>query len=815
MPEPTRKLAAIVFTDIVGFTKLTADDQQKASDLLDIQRNEIKPIVESYGGLWIKEMGDGLILTFNTITNAVKCSIKIQAKAKTIDDLNLRIGIHLGEILEKEGDIIGDDVNVAARIEPFAAPGGIAISNKVNDALIREADFKTKYLGKPKLKGVGQEVKVYCITSHGLPETDLSQVSAKLEPEGFQWNVMNSLGVAASMIGLFMLINFMFLRIGYADKDETPSIAILPFENKGAEADEFYAYGISSDLIADVTSAGLIRVAGLKDIEKLDYSNMSYDDLSKKLFVRYVAQGTLWKMDSVFQLSMEIFDTKLSKVVYTKRWQTNWTDLATIKDDLSDNILETLEIKILQDPEKQIVESNPEAYEYYLRAKHKYDKIKTKDDTEIAKGLIRKAINLDENLLDAKLLLGDILEDYGEMDGALELYTEVLEQAEEIGDKSSVGNSLSDIGGIYWKKGDYKQALDNYLKAKGIFEKLDAKANVATCLHSIGILHEYKGEIDTAIAHYQKAYDMYEEIDHRGGMASGLNALGIGSSIKGDYDKAIEYYKMAIPIAEEMESIASIGSFYGNMGYEYNAKGEYELALEYYNKSLEISKELGNKVGIAWMTGNIGAVYRNMGDYEQTLKQYQNALLIREELKDTTNIASRINFIGNMHFWIGENDKALEYYEKSFSIRNEIGNNYLITNSLNSFGIFYCLLGEYKKSASYLEKSIKLMQEEKKGEYEKDWGVLTYLYLSYKQLGKEYDEEEIPSLLEDTNIEDFDYNHILIFALYQLLEDNSFLETSYNTIRGKTKWLDDEKMEKFLNYPIPRQIVEEWEKVNA
>ena len=815
MPEPTRKLAAIVFTDIVGFTKLTAEDQSKASSLLKTQRDLFQPLVAQFNGSWIKEMGDGLILTFDTVTDAVNCCIKLQDASKQIDDLDLRIGIHQGEILIEENDIIGDDVNIAARIEPFAAPGGIAISNKVNDALIREADFTTKYLGKPKLKGVGQKVEVYCITSHDLPETDLSKVSAKLEREGFQWNVMNSLGVAASVIGLFMLINFMFLRIGYADKDETPSIAILPFENKGAEADEFYAYGISSDLIADVTSAGLIRVASLKDIEKLEYQDMETNALAKKLFVRYVAQGTLWKMDSVFQLSMEIFDTKESKVVYTKRWQTDWKDLATIKDDLSDNILETLEIKILQDPEKQIVESNPEAYEYYLRAKHKYDKIKTKDDTEIAKGLIRKAINLDENLLDAKLLLGDILEDYGEMDGALELYTEVLEQAEEIGDKLSVGNSLGNIGVIYRKKGDYKQALDKYLKAKDIFEKIDSKANIANSLHSIGVLHEYQGGIDTAIAHYQKAYDMYEEIDHRGGMASGLNALGIGSSIKGDYDKAIEYYKMAIPIAEELESKSGIGSLYGNMGYEYNAKGEYELALEHYNKSLQISKELGNKVGIAWMTGNIGAVYRNMGDYEQTLKQYQNALLIREELKDTTNIASQINRIGHLNFWIGEYDKALENYEKSFSIRNEIGNNYLITSSLNSFGIYYCLLGEYKKSISYLEKAIKLMQEEKKGEYEKDWEILTYLYLSYKGLGDEYDEEEIPLLLEDINIEDFDYNHWLIFALYQLLEDNSFLERSYNTIRGKSEWLDDEKAEKFLNYPIPKQIIEEWEKVNA
>ena len=97
-----------------------------ASDLLDIQRSVIKPLVESNGGKWIKEVGDGLILTFDTITNAVNCCIEIQDKARSIENLSLRIGIHLGEIIEKENDIIGDDVNVTARIEPFSAPGGIA-----------------------------------------------------------------------------------------------------------------------------------------------------------------------------------------------------------------------------------------------------------------------------------------------------------------------------------------------------------------------------------------------------------------------------------------------------------------------------------------------------------------------------------------------------------------------------------------------------------------------------------------------------------------------------------------------------------------
>ena len=106
MIEPTRKLAAIVFTDIVGFTKLTAKDQSKASALLRQQRKTFQPIVNDHKGDWVKEVGDGLILTFDTITDAVNCCIKLQNISKNIDDLVLRIGIHLGEILIEENDII-------------------------------------------------------------------------------------------------------------------------------------------------------------------------------------------------------------------------------------------------------------------------------------------------------------------------------------------------------------------------------------------------------------------------------------------------------------------------------------------------------------------------------------------------------------------------------------------------------------------------------------------------------------------------------------------------------------------------------------
>ena len=181
MTEKKRKLAAIVFTDIVGFTELTAADQNKAADLLKIQRDIFKPLVKKFNGDWVKEMGDGLLLIFDTVMDAVECCIELQTSAQSIDDLNLRIGIHQGEILLDGDDVIGDDVNIASRAEPFSEPGGIVITDRVNASLMREPAYKTKLIGKPSLKGVRQEISLFCIISHNLPETDISRVAAKLE----------------------------------------------------------------------------------------------------------------------------------------------------------------------------------------------------------------------------------------------------------------------------------------------------------------------------------------------------------------------------------------------------------------------------------------------------------------------------------------------------------------------------------------------------------------------------------------------------------------------------------------------------------
>lgn len=764
MTEPIRKLAAIVFTDIVGFTKLTAEDQSKASALLKQQRELFRPIVDSYKGMWVKEMGDGLLLTFDTVTDAVNCCIKLQGASKQIDNLDLRIGIHQGEILIEENDIIGDDVNVAARIEPFSAPGGIAISNKVNDALVREANFTTKYLGKPKLKGVGQKVEVFCITSHGLPETKVSKVSAKLEPEGFQWNVMNSLGVAASMIGLFMLINFMFLRIGFADESEVPSVAILPLDNKGSDEDEFYAYGISSDLISDVASAGLIRVASLNRIEEL--GDISVNDMAKLLDVRYIAEGALWKRDSIFQLSMELYDTKSEKVVWSERWQKSWSDFPSIGDVLSENILEIL--KVEQRSGAQKIALNPDAYEFYLKGKHKYEKREYAEETEIARGLLKKAIELDENLIAAQHLFGSTYSGIGDWDKALEIYSSALKRAEQLSDKMWIGRSIRKIGNSFYGKGDQDKALENW----------------------------------------EKSLAIAKEIADKLGMSGSLNNIGIVYLANDDFEKALEYYNKALSINDELDDKSSIAMNLSNIGNVFKEKADTEKAFDYYKRSLAIYEKIGDKTATSNTLRKLALIYKDKGDYDKALHYTIRSLQNYGDLGYGGAELSAMEWIGWAYFTMGIYDQSIDYYERRLSADNESSNKEWIAFIYGKLGFSYFYAENYVKALENFEMSTQIALE---ATNEEMLHVKIYLALTKKGLGKEYDISEILSI---DKIEEKVRNYYLDqFGLYKLLGDRVYLENAFNDIQEKAGRMEDEFKQKYLNYQVQKQIIEEYNKV--
>jgi len=688
-----RKLAAIMFTDIVGYTEQMSKDQDVAFALLEEKQSKFKPLIKEHNGSLIKEMGDGTLSQYPSAIDASKCSVELQKLIKDNDKLNVRVGIHLGDTLFKDGDVFGDGVNIAARLESMSPAGGILVSKNVYDELLTRQGFEGVSLGMQSLKGVGRLVEVYALkdTHLTVPNPD----------------------------------DFTDTKVEVHSDDEVPSIAIIPFKNKGADEDVFYAYGISVDLISDVSSAGLIRVASKKQIE--DAGDLPLDELAKKLDVRYMANGELWRMGDMFQLSVELYDTKDKKVVWSDRWQQKWDNLPNIKTSLSDGLLKALDTK--PKVEQKVETTNTEAYEFYLKAKHKYEKRGTTDDTEITRGLLNKAIELDDNLILAKTLLGTTYRDMGDYDEAMEIYTTVLKQAEELRDEYGMGIILIDIGLVHYSKGEYDKPLEYFSRSLAIQEELGDKYRMGSTLNNIGLVHANRGDYDRALDYYVRSLAIQEELGDKTGMGNSLGNIGIVHMNKGDYDRALDYYGRTNAIKEELGDKTGMGTSWANIGLVHNTRGDYDKALDYYARSLTIQEELGDKRAMGIILSNIGIAHANRGD----------------------------------------SGKALEHLEKSLTIQKEIG------------------LG-----ANYLI-----------------W-VTLYLYLTYKQLAKDYDINEIHSLIKEASNIQFGLN----LGLYQLLEEESYLENAYNQLQEKASSMEKELAEKFLSYPIPKAIAEEWEKLN-
>ena len=175
MPETKRQLAAIMFTDIVGYTALMGKDSNKALELIRMSKEIQKPLVQKHNGKWLKEMGDGSLSSFGSALDAVNCSIEIQESARGKLDAKLRIGIHLGDVIVEQDDVHGDGVNVASRLESIADPGGVYISESIEKAIKGQTDVQAKYLGEVKLKNVVYGVRIYSIQGEGFPVPKVSQ----------------------------------------------------------------------------------------------------------------------------------------------------------------------------------------------------------------------------------------------------------------------------------------------------------------------------------------------------------------------------------------------------------------------------------------------------------------------------------------------------------------------------------------------------------------------------------------------------------------------------------------------------------------
>ena len=707
-----RKLAAVMFTDIVGFTQHMSVDEAEALKLLNEKISITKPLIKQFQGSYIKNIGDGTLSYFNSATEAIECATKIQDTLR--NRVELRIGLHLGEVILKDGDILGDSVNIASRIEKLSTTGGVCISSTIYNELKNRKKYNLKHLGLHSFKGVGRLLDIYGIKMDAIASEN--KENEILRPE---------------------------------DK-ELPSISIIPLRNKGKEEDDFYAYSLSLDIFSKISSTSNIIVSSMEEIEELMQTNKS-KEISKKLNSRYCLSGSLWKKDDVFNLSLELFDHSNDRIIWADSWLEKWENLANIESTISGNLIKILD-KSSSDKirdNKEVADS--EAYRIYLKGKYIYYNRQTNKDIIKSERLFNESISIDKKLVPPRMLLGEIFYQQGEYEKALEIFKDNLKMSLDDNDSKNISSSLSAMGAIYFQSADYDKALEYNLQALKIRKKINNIKGIAKSYNSLGAIHDTMGDYDKALEFYRDAIKVWETINDSSDMAPAVfnianlyntkgdldnalkstkdsirlckknknkallgysyNLLGAILSNKKRLDESLKYLKKALKIKKELNEPEGIASALKSIGIIYYSKGQYKQAMVFHKKSLKVRKEIGYKVGVAKSLRHLGDTFKKVGDYNQSIDSYKESLRIMQSIEDHKESSRLMNKLGNIYRKMGRYEEALSLLLKSKDIKNEIQDFENLGYTLLEISSAYRWQGDYKMASKYNLESIEIAEK--------------------------------------------------------------------------------------------------------
>ena len=368
MPQ-LRQLAAIMFTDIVGYTALMGDDEQKAFEILRKSREIQKPIIEKFNGALIKEMGDGVLASFTAVTDAVLCASAIQQSCMDIPDLQLRIGIHQGEVVFEGNDVFGDGVNIASRIQTIASPGGIYISESVHNNISNKKNIHTKFIKEEILKNVKEPVRIYEVISNF--ETEFINQSTK--------------------------------------KNLEKSIAVLPFTDMSAAHDqEYLGDGLAGELINLLSQIKELKVIGRTSSFSFKGTKTDLKTIGKTLNATTILEGSVQKAGNRIRITSQLVNAADGYYIWSQRYDREMDDIFALQDDISSKIAAHLKITLLKDYEPAIEKkptNNLQAYEMFLKGEFYYKKYSI-EGFEKAIEYFKKAAELDPHYTDAWWSLG-------------------------------------------------------------------------------------------------------------------------------------------------------------------------------------------------------------------------------------------------------------------------------------------------------------------------------------------------------------------------------------------------------------------------
>lgn len=402
----TRRLTAIVAADVAGYSRLISVDEEGTLAALRAHRKElIDPKITEYRGRIANTAGDSLLIEFPSVVEALRCIIDIQ---RGIDERNadipedrrivFRAGVNLGDVIDQDGDLLGDGVNVAARLEGIAESGGINISAAAFDQVQDRVDVGYEDLGEKSLKNIPKPVRVYRVLLDESGAGPVVKARSKLPL------------VAAVVLVAVVCIGLWWTQSGTEPtkpneskeiatvQTDRVSVAVLPFDNmSGDKEQEYFSDGMSEDLITDLS-----KISGLDVVARnssFAYKGQSFDirDIGRDLNVKFVVEGSVRKAGGHVRINAQLIDTSTGNHVWADRFDREYKDVFALQDEVVARIVEALKVKLTPKDQQRLAKhetDNPEAYDWYLKGLQQ-ESFFSKEGNAESRRMFHRAIELD------------------------------------------------------------------------------------------------------------------------------------------------------------------------------------------------------------------------------------------------------------------------------------------------------------------------------------------------------------------------------------------------------------------------------------
>ena len=390
-----RKLAAIMFSEIVDYNDLLEADQRKAFRVLKTSQLIHKKLIRKYHGRWLKEMGEGILASFSSNMDAVLCALSTQQAAMT-SGISIRIGIHQGDVIFEKKDVLGDGVNIAARIQSLADQNEIVISETVFNELSNKDGFEVAFLGEKSLKGVAKPTRIYKVTG------SLEKIKGQSIDTG---ELIRPLNRTRTLILItFLIISFLavlfyyFIReTGESSKPEK-SILVLPFDNYiGTDTLDFLVAGMHDALIGNIGKINALRVKSTTTAKAYKNSEKSIPEIANELGVNVVIEGSVLCIGDSVCLRVQIFDPEEENQIWIQDYYEERSQILNLYNTITREISDEINVNLKPSEESMLTEYrtvNPDAYDAYVKGKLYLDQIDRKS-LPLATQYFRRAIEID------------------------------------------------------------------------------------------------------------------------------------------------------------------------------------------------------------------------------------------------------------------------------------------------------------------------------------------------------------------------------------------------------------------------------------